>query len=205
MAEQSDEKMPKGSQWQLIKNRTYPIWTGLIRLLYPIGLGRYLHFVLKRLHFLASPMGDAGVGIHSMSNASSSLVLSRWTDRQSELEHRIEIAHIYESEINSDLKIKSSVRGFPSYLRFPLLTSHRNELIAYLRSAGVHIGDTWYDAPIGPKKYLSKTSYKSGDCPESEKLSNLIVNLPTHMHVTPEIARAICAKIKQWQQSKQNS
>lgn len=198
---QAKSKLPPVSLWQLKKNRDYPFWTGLIRLLYPTGLGRVLHYVLKHLHLMASPLGDAGVGIHRMSKSTAKLLLDRWDQRQVELNHRREIAAIYQEGISSDLKLIKNIIGQPTYLRFPLFVGNRQSLINYLRNNNIHIGDTWYDAPIAPKRYLAQTDYEVGSCPEAENISANIVNLPTHRYITPQIAGGICAKIKQWQAS----
>jgi dTDP-4-amino-4,6-dideoxygalactose transaminase len=202
LAKDTGQKLEPTSIWKRTVNRAYPFWTWLIRTLYPIGLGRVLHLILKKLHLLAKPLGDAGNGIHKMSNTTAKLLLNRWSQRDDELSHRRAIAEIYMANLPKELLLGSQIKGKPTYLRFPIISSDRQGLINYLKQSAIYIGDTWYDAPIGPKKYLIKTDYANGQCPEAEKLAATIVNLPTHRHITPQIANNICAKIKQWQASK---
>jgi len=180
------------------KSRSYPIWTNIIRATYSVGIGRVLHFGLKQLHLLATPMNDKLHGVHRMNKNSAALLLTNWQKRTSELDHRREIATIYEKELPSELLCVTRLSGKPVFLRFPITINNREEFIKYLKKLGIYIGDTWYDAPIVPKRYQKMTNYKSGQCPNAEKLADLVVNLPTHQDVTPPIARDICAKIKQW-------
>ncbi len=198
-------KLPLVSAWQRLKNRFYPFWTGLIRTTYQLGIGRVLHFSLKRFHLLSTPMSEGLEGLHSMSSSTAGLILQRWQDRQSELDHRREIAAIYTKNIISELQLIQPNNGQPTYLRFPIRLDDPKPLIDYLRTQHIFIGDTWYDAPIGPKNYLAKTNYQAGSCPSAEDLAKHIVNLPTHRHITPVIAADICAKIKQWQTLQQKS
>ena len=184
---------------QRLKNRLYPFWTAIIRDTYPIGLGRILHFGLKKLHWMATPMSDDLEGLHVMSDTAASLLMDRWQTREAELAHRRQITIVYQQQLAAGLQFIHQVGSTPCYLRFPIWVEGRDSLISFLRGQQIFIGDTWYDAPIGPKNYMAKTNYQAGSCPNAEDLAGHIVNLPTHQHVTPEIATNICAKIKQWQ------
>ena len=183
-------------------NRDYPFWTGLIRNSYSSGLGRVLHYVLKRVHGLATPMGDAGPGLHAMSPKTARLLLLRWAGRVAELQHRRTIARIYEQQLPKALQLIVRPTGQPSYLRFPLTTDDRASLIAYLKKHRIYVGDTWYDAPLAPKRYLPQTTYERGMCPHADELVERIVNLPTHRNISPEQAAFIAGKVKAWQQSR---
>lgn len=188
---------------QRINNRFYPFWTNLIRGTYDIGLGRYLHFGLKKLKLMATPMSDDLNGLHRMSPSAVTWLLKRWPTLADELAHRRAIAAIYEEQLPSDLRLAKPASAQPTYLRYPIHVDRPDSLIEFLTQNHIYVGDTWYDAPIGPKKYLAQTNYKSGSCPNAEDLVKHILNLPTHRHVTPEIATDICVKIKLWQASQQ--
>lgn len=189
-------ELPLVSLWQQKKNRSYPFWTGLIRGTYGIKLGRYIHFGLKKLRLLATPMSDDLKDLRGMSR-SAALLLNGLLKNQAEIiQHRVAIAKIYQKELPQAMQYAAI--GKPSFLRFPIAVDDREDLIEMLRSQSVHIGDTWYDAPVAPKRYVGRTTYANGQCPEAEKAVSRIVNLPTHKHITPEVAQQICAKIKQW-------
>ncbi len=179
------------------KNRFYPFWTGLIRLTYPIGVGRYLHGGLKKLHALSTPMNDNLEGIQTMTSKSAMLLLGRWNRRVQEAAHRQNIAAIYEANLPKDIKIKPLAGSLPLYLRFPVLVPDRQAVVGCLKQSGIYIGDTWYDVPIAPSRYMEKTNYKAGECPEAEKLCGEIVNLPTHINVSEKQAKVIAQKVSQ--------
>ncbi len=187
----------KVSTCQRAINRSFPFWTGLIRGLYPVGLGRYLHAVLKRLHWLATPMSDNIQGLHTMSSAAARLLLRRLKNIDSEVAHRQKITAIYQKGIASKLQLVTDKDA--ACLRFPIWIEDRAELVKFLKQFHIYVGDTWYDAPLAPARYLPKTNYQAGDCPNAEELAEHIVNLPTHRQVTTEVAQQICARIEQWQ------
>ncbi len=189
------------SLWQREKNALYPFWTALIRATYPIGLGRIIHFALKKLRLLATPMGDNGPGSFTMEPSAARFLLKRWVLLDSELEHRRTIAGIYHKILPESVQFSPPAKSEPSYLRFPLLVKNRTALVAHLKTKGLYIGDTWYDAVIAPARYLAQTSYKSGDCPRAEELAEHIANLPTHRHVSELDAERIAKGISSWLKS----
>jgi dTDP-4-amino-4,6-dideoxygalactose transaminase len=196
-----DQPKKRVSLWQREKNSMYPLWTAIIRTTYPIGLGRGIHFGLKKLRLMATPMGDNLQGMYVMEPSAAKLLLQRWQVRAGELQHRLDIAKIYKQQLTTSIQFKPEVRSKPSYLRFPIWVDNRETLIARLKSKGVHIGDIWYDAPIGPRKYMERTDYTTGDCPHADDLAQHIVNLPTHRHVSERDARTIAEEVNAWLKS----
>ncbi len=189
------------SLWQREINALYPMWASLIRATYPIGIGRYLHFGLKKLHLLATPMSDNIDDLFTMEPSAARLLLKRWNDREEEFSHRLAIAKVYKSTMPNSIQIKTLARSHPLYLRFPIKVNDRPSLIVHLKSKGIYVGDTWYDAPIAPKRYLKLTNYKAGDCPKSEKLAEHIVNLPTHINISERQAESIAIEVNTWLKS----
>jgi dTDP-4-amino-4,6-dideoxygalactose transaminase len=198
----SNLKQPKKrvSLWQTRLNAFYPFWTMLIRNLYSVGLGRYLHFGLKKLHLLATPMSDNVKGVFAMEGSRAKLLLEKWDAINQETRDRVSIAQIYQKTILKKIQIEVP-EGHSLFLRFPILVDDPASLISYLKTKDIHIGDTWYDAPIGPKKYLSRTNYVDGQCPNSEDLSKHIVNLPTHINVDSDSAKIIAKRVNEWLKS----
>jgi perosamine synthetase len=178
---------------QRIKDRFYPLLTYLIRKTYFMGLGRLLHFVLKKLNFLSQPMGtEKEIAFHKLPDWYSKLVLNQLDNFKEVQNHRNSIARIYSGMI--DAKAKAPFGGS---IRFPILADKRSELIKFLREWGIYISDIWYDAPVAPKKYLKLTDY-SGQCPNSEEVSKKILNLPTHINVSKDEAKRVSNKINIW-------
>jgi len=190
------------SLWQRDKVALYPLWTALIRTTYPIKLGRYIHFGLKKLHLLTAPMGDTGQRLAKMEPSAAKLLLKRrWDEREADLQHRRLIAKIYQKELPKELQVAPLAKSKPSYLRYPILVKDRPSLIAHLKQKDIYIGDTWYRTIIDGGSTKVITSYRAGECPEAEKIVDHIVNLPTHQHVGEVQARFIAEEVKAWLQS----
>lgn len=188
---------------QQLIDRFYPAITYKIRLTYPFfGLGKFIHFVSKKLNLLSKPMAG-GDALHTLPDWYSMLALTAFQNLDKNLSHRQQIASIYAQNINPKLlseKITSNIKN-SSNLRFPIFLENRLDLINFLKISGIYISDIWYDAPIAPKKYLSLTDYQN-NCPNSEKISTQILNLPTHQNVSKKDALTISDRINLWLKSK---
>lgn len=187
-----------------LKDRFYPVFTFKIRNLYPYGFGKVFHALLKKLNLLSKPLEiGEGVTFQSMPNWHAKLVNSSFKEFESILKHRRNIASIYASKLNQGILSKDYVDNIrlSSCIRFPIFVKERKDLINYLKERGIFVSDVWYDAPIAPSRLLAKTGYK-GECPFSEKISKKIVNLPTHINVSPRKAAYISEIINKWTNTK---
>ena len=193
-------ELEKPSLIQLLKDRFYPVFTFKIRSLYPYGLGKPLHFLLKKLSFLSKPLEISGsIKFQSMPNWHAKLVNVSFKEFERVIKHRRGIASIYASNLDPKILSKNYVGNInlSSCIRFPIFVEKRQDLINYLKERGIFVSDIWYDAPVAPLRLLSKTNYE-GECPFSEKISKKIVNLPTHVNVLPKDAVYISEIINQW-------
>lgn len=189
-----------------LTDRMYPLVTFLIRRLYPLRLGKPFHALLKSLNLLSTPMDDATkLTPRSLPGWYSKLILSQFDQEPDNLSHRREIASVYAKNLKTQITSKTLIKslGRSASIRFPIFVKHRQNLIAFLKSYGIYVSDIWYDAPVSPKRYLKKSTYRKG-CPEAEAVANSILNLPTHRHVSKKDALAISALINQWHKSPPN-
>ena len=184
---------------QQIIDRFYPLFTFLIRKTYPIYLGKILHEILKRLNFLSKPVESLDSSLHNLPNWYCSLINTSFEALEENLNHRRQIANIYNENINPKVisKILADQINLSSNLRFQIFVNDRSKLIKYLSQHGLYVSDIWYDAPIAPKKYLDQTDYK-GQCPNAELAASAILNLPTHINVSEKDAEKISNFINQW-------
>jgi dTDP-4-amino-4,6-dideoxygalactose transaminase len=185
---------------QQIIDHLYPIFTYAIRTTYRIGVGKLIHAVLKKSGLLSNPMGNQKVDeLCALPDWYSSLAYECLQNLQSNLAHRKEIAFVYAKEINPEILMKSIVENIPmsTNLRFPIFVKNRSNIIKHLKSYGIYVSDIWYDAPIAPKKYMNMTDYEN-QCPESEKMSGQILNLPTHQNISKKQAKIIAERVNQW-------
>ena len=158
------------------KDRLYPILTYKVRCLYRIGLGRGLHFLLKKIKVLSQPIGGRDLVLyHRLPHWYSFMINYKFSSFDSELRHRRKIARIYMEIIDKSLLSNDLNKNInqSSNIRYPIFTENRNGLVTYLKSHRVYVSDIWYDAPIAPRRMLAKTSYQ-GECPMAEQISKQV-------------------------------
>ncbi len=181
-----------------MQDKIYPLMTLLIRKTYKSGIGKFLHIFLKTTRLLSNPMkNDVG---KNMSDWHAMLALQEFGFLEKQLSHRRTISKIYADTIHASYQFKeiSSLVSTSTCLRFPVKITNRNEFITYAKTQGLYISDIWYDAPVAPKRLLKKSGFIMGTCPESEKISEVIINLPTHVNVTKEKAVTISQIVNTW-------
>lgn len=186
------------------KDSVYPLLTFLIRKTYQFGLGKVIHSVLKKFDLLSKPMEYIGQeNVNNLSNNVHSEINKQFQALEDNLEHRRGIARIYSNNIHKNVLSKNIIEAidYSTNIRFPIFLENRGELIKYLKDFGILISDIWYDAPVAPKKYLNKSNYKIGECPNAEYTSERILNLPTHKNVSEQQAKIISDKINIWLKS----
>ena len=84
-------------------------------------------------------------------------------------------------------------------VRFPLRVANKAEALARSARFGVEIG-SWFECPLHPMETdMERFGYRSGMCPQAERASREVINLPTHRRVgegdlrrTLEFVRKVC-------------
>lgn len=176
--------------------RLYPWATWLIRSTIRIQIGRVILKLMKTLTLLPGPMSGQAAPAHRLPAWHSQIALHSFKQLPERIAHRQEIAAVYRKWLPSTIQFQHTDTAI--YLRFPIVVERPKDLIAHLSSKGIYLSDRWYDAPISPKKSLSLTNYKAGQCPNAEYVAARMVNLPTHVHVTKQQARQIAEYINSW-------
>jgi len=192
------KKDPYASKDPSFQDKLYPLSTFLIRKTYKSGVGKFLHACLKYTHLLSNPMKNNV--FKDMSDWHATLAVNEFEMLEAQIQHRHKIANIYKKHIDTRIQFKgvsSSVEN-STCLRFPLKISERLEFFAFAKKKGLYISDTWYDSPIAPNKFLDNSSYKAGECKNSENISQQIINLPTHINVSENDALLISEIINTW-------
>jgi perosamine synthetase len=198
----SEEKLSEISFNKQLIDRSYPLFTFLIRKTYGFGFGKVLHKLLRTFKLLSNPMSDAGE-IHTLASWYSSLILKEFENLEENLSHRRKIASVYTEKLNKGIVsefVKQNIL-LSTNLRFPIIVEGRERLIKYLKQNGVFVSDIWYDSPVAPKKYQRLSNYDH-QCPDAEQVSEHMLNLPTHRNISEKDAERITKKINQWLQWK---
>ncbi len=192
----------KVARKQQFKDRFYPLFTSVIRSTHAIHVGPIIHRALKSLRMLSRPLDDNDTGAtHELPGWYCATILRGYRLLEKTTQHRKEITQIYAEKIDKRLQLTDDMRHIvrSANLRFPVLHNDRDHLIEYLKTKHVYVGDIWYDAPIGPKRYLHRTDYR-GECPQAEEVSAMMLNLPTHTHVSKSQAERIAAFVNEYPQ-----
>jgi dTDP-4-amino-4,6-dideoxygalactose transaminase len=77
----------------------------------------------------------------------------------------------------------------PVMVRYPLRIAEKNKALTEASKTGIELG-SWFECPLHPiETPLEAYDYEIGMCPEAEKASNEVVNLPVHPRVNEKVAR----------------
>jgi dTDP-4-amino-4,6-dideoxygalactose transaminase len=86
----------------------------------------------------------------------------------------------------------------PVLVRYPIRVRDKDRAIHDAAAAGVELG-SWFECPLHPiETPLEKYDYAVGQCPEAEKASREVVNLPLHPRAGEATARRTVNFIKQY-------
>ncbi|MDO8576163.1 MAG: peptidoglycan bridge formation glycyltransferase FemA/FemB family protein [bacterium] len=193
----SPRKVPVRRQ---LKDRFYPLFTYVIRTTHSIGIGPVIHRFLRFLHLLSRPLPDNDVSdVHKLPGWYCGTILREYRALEKTSKHRTMIAQIYADKIDKRLQFTGDtpLLSSASNLRFPIIHYERDILIEHLKLRHVNVRDIWYDAPVGPKRYLYRTDYR-GQCPHAEEIARMMVNLPTHLNISAEQAESIAMYVNEW-------
>lgn len=76
-------------------------------------------------------------------------------------------------------------------LRYPLRVSNKWELLARAEEQSIELG-SWFESPLHPNRPpFDVFGYSAGSCPNGERASQEVVNLPLHSKITPSEAERI--------------
>lgn len=192
------------SVFQQLRDRFYPLLTVVVRSTHRAGLGKVLLVVLKKLRLLSQPLGEQTPrAFHTLPAWYARLVSMQFQELAKNLEHRQRIAQVYKQYIPPSLLLSQTVQHISrsTHVRFPILVKDKQGLITYLKAHHIYVSDIWYDAPIAPRKYMALID-DVPQLPQAERMSELMLNLPTHRYVSVAAAKKIALHIHTWLESK---
>ena len=134
------------------RDRFYPLFGKMIRGLYFFRLGKLFTSFLLKTHQIKRS-ADATLDLK--------VKLTNWQ------------AKLALKQLESLPKNRQPLREF-------FFVDDRDIVLNELERKGFVMGDTWYDIPVSPERYYKKVNFPENECPVATKLSQHIVNLPTH-------------------------
>lgn len=176
-------------------DRLYPSATWDVRHYYNFGIGKALQVIYKKLGLLPRATDGSFDGFTALPVRYCKEILQLLGEYDQLQAHRKQIADIYREVLPPSVipKIAQNPKG-ANELRFPIKINDRKALLYKLKQSDIHIADVWYDSPIAPSRFMTKTNY-DGQCPRSEQLTSELLNLPTHRNISHENARKLAERI----------
>jgi len=102
---------------------------------------------------------------------------------QDNISHRVSMARFYDELLErKGFKSRNYDKAItePVMVRYPLRIAEKQEALAQAAKAGIELG-SWFECPLHPiETPLASYDYKIGMCPEAERASREVVNLPLH-------------------------
>ncbi len=191
----SNEKYRTLTSKRFKRDHLYPFLTSFIRWTYPIYLGRVLLYLAKLFQVIQSPIKARFDYITALPSALAALAVRQFARLDFQLSHRQKIAAVYFSHLEAICPVSWKILERGSNLRFPIVMDNPDKVLKFLASKKIFAQDRWYRSAVdsGSLQYFSK--YREGSCPVAERYAATIINLPTHLAITPEDALYISQEI----------
>lgn len=160
----------------------YKILTPLLKSTYNFG-GKFFHALFNYLGIFnreiskKEKMGDYDQWLNkALPNVFAKLLIDQINNYQKISNHRQQIARLYWQEFPQEI----SKDNLPS-LRYPLLIDQVELFLAKMAAEGYILGN-WYRQVVAPPELdLIKVKYQNASCPQAEKMSQEVVNLPLNI------------------------
>lgn len=185
----------------VLKDLAYPFFTGLIRGSYDLIIGKLIHKTLTLLGLMGNPTQSPTKTITALPESLARLTLVQLTRHDQIRSHRQTIAALYlEGLADTPLQLYTQKSHLTngSLLRVTGSTNQPTALLAALKAHHIHLTDRWYRSPVDGGQLKFKTRYQNGSCPNAEKLTETIINLPTHPKITIKDAVKIIGLVQQY-------
>lgn len=140
-------KKPRLSQ--RLRDRWYPVFAGLSRTFWNIGLGKVLLAVCVKLRWIERS-ADAELSLGTR--------LTHWQARQA----LAQLAKLPRTPLREHYFVKD-----------------RAHVLQELKTRGYDLCEIWYDTPVSPVRYAFEADFPADRCPATVKIAEHIVNLPT--------------------------
>jgi dTDP-4-amino-4,6-dideoxygalactose transaminase len=141
----------------------------------------------------------------AMSSMQARSGLKQLANIDNNITHRKEIARLYDKLLEekgwSVRKYDTSTME-PVMVRYPVRIDQKDKALHEAAKTGVELG-SWFECPLHPiETPLEAYDYEIGMCPEAEKASREVVNLPLHPRVDEKTAKRTVEFITRFTQVK---
>lgn len=186
-----EKLLPYPSISFIVKLLLYKALSVIIKATYPILIGRLLHKIVNSLHILIPEItkkekeGSFDMFLSkAYPNSAAILLLSQLHTFNDVSEKRKENCARYCENLGGN-----KVWGNSDLIRYPFFSEDINATMKKLKKRNIFLG-RWYSQVVAPPEVsLKRMKYIKGSCPEAEKITKSILNLPTN--VNPKQAQRI--------------
>ncbi len=149
-ADQTLDQPPKRPRLSAsLRDRWYPVFAGLSRTFWSIGLGKAILAVC---------------------------VKSRWIEKSADAELSLETRLTHWQAKLAREQLDKLAR---TPLREHAFVKKRDQLLQELKNNGYDFCEIWYDTPVSPVRYALEADFPADRCPNTVKVAQHIINLPT--------------------------
>jgi len=209
--EEFQKKLNYPSFFWVFQQISHPILSEfLIKPLYSLNnsLGKLVLIFLQKIGILSKSVSDEekqggkpNFLFFRMPGPLIVLLLHQWQKLNRFNDHRQRISKIYEDSLKDISSIELPFQNEKqSYLRYPLLVSQENDtdkILEKARQEKIFLDDGWRKRAVVPSDTSQeKMGYFKNFCPVAEKVSQKIINLPTHINISIEDAKKIVKFLK---------
>ncbi len=132
-----------------LRDRWYPVFAGLSRTFWSIGLGKAILAVCVKFRWIEKS-ADAELSLETR--------LTHWQ------------AKLAREQLDKLPKTP---------LREHAFVKNRDQLLQELKHNGYDFREIWYDTPVSPARYALEADFPTDRCPNTVKVAQHIINLPT--------------------------
>ncbi|MBQ8870067.1 MAG: DegT/DnrJ/EryC1/StrS family aminotransferase [Alphaproteobacteria bacterium] len=131
-----------------------------------------------------------------MNTFQAAVLLQKLTVFEQELKDRYTIASRYDNELSSYFgKQKILDNCSSSYALYTITCENRDELMAFLKEAGIPCG-AYYPRPVNTQTAYAK--WNTRKLPVCEKLSKTVLSIPMHPYLEADVQSYIIAKMNEF-------
>lgn len=179
------------SHFWIFQQLLHPVAFSVILTSYNILIGKILLVALQKLRLLSFPVypmeksGRRPADFPArFPNALAILLVKQLGKLERFNRNRRETADFYRAVLGSKkIKLLPGIAGSIN-LRFPVLQDNSGEMLEKAKEQGILLGN-WYHNIIDPTGVdFMKAAYRLGSCPEAERASRKVINLPTRITLT---------------------
>lgn len=180
-----------------LRDRLYPLLTWHVRALSQMKLGVLLLMACLRTGLIMRASDGRIDELYGLPSWYCRLALEQFVGLEEELHRRRAIAAKYKRALEAQLFPEVVLSAtHPTMIRFPLLLTEREGLLARFKAANLYLQDNWYTTVVSPARFMEQIAYLPGSCPVAEEAAESIINLPTHRGVRPEHINAIVREVQ---------